>query len=108
MKCEVCGGVMVYRSTNNITHKSKWKCKECGHVQFDDYVPVELKDLPKREWNYYYFHNGAYVVRKRINGKQHHLAGFKSEDMAKKFVSLMKECDWSLDKVAEFKEACQA
>lgn len=104
--CEVCGGVMVYRSTNNVTHKSKWKCKECGHVQLNDYVPFEFKDLPKKEPKHYTYSNGRYDVKKRINGYQYYLAGFKSEDAAKKFVSLMKECDWQLDKVAEFKEAC--
>ena len=107
MKCEDCGGVMVYRSTNNITKVSKWKCKECGHIQFNDWVPTPLEELPKREPKYYSFSKGRYDVKKRINGPQVYLASFKSEDAAKKFVSLMKESGWQLDRVAEFKEACK-
>ena len=104
MKCEECGGVMVWRCTDNITRLSKWKCRDCGHLQFEDYVPVKL---PKKEPKHYTFSHGKYDVKKRINGHQYYLACFKSEDMAKKFVALMKASEWDLSRVVEFKEACQ-
>ena len=109
MKCEKCGGVMKWRCTNNITRVSKWKCSDCGHLMFDDYVPADLKKLttlPRCEPKYYTLAGGSYQVKKRINGPQLYLASFKSEEMAKKFVSLMKDCGWRLDKVSEYKEAC--
>lgn len=104
--CTECGGVMVYRSTNNITRKSKWKCKECGHVMVNDYVPVDVNALPKPEPKYYTYSKGRYDVKKRINGHQYYLACFESEAAAKKFVALMKASDWELSRVAEFKECC--
>lgn len=107
MKCERCGGALLYRSTNKVTMRSKWKCKECGHIVIDDYVPFEFKSVPRREPRHYSFNKGCYNVKKRINGHQFYLACFKSESMAKRFVALMKESDWDLTRVSEFKEACQ-
>ena len=109
MKCEVCGGVMMYRSTNKITKMTKWKCKECGHLMFDDFMHVDLKQLitPRGEPKYYSLVGNTYQVKKRINKHQYYLASFRSEDMAKRFVSLMKESQWDLARVVEFKEACK-
>ena len=107
--CEECGGVMTYRSTNNVTHKTKWKCRECGHIMFNDYVPFEFKQehREKQPPKYYSVWKNSYQVKKRINGKQWYLASFRSEAMAKKFVALMKASEWDLSRVVEFKEACQ-
>lgn len=106
--CEVCGGIMTYRSTNNVTHKTKWKCKECGHVMLNDYVPFEFKQVARPEPKYYTFYGGTYQVKKRVNGHQFYLASFKSKEAAKKFVALMKASEWDLSRVVEFKEACKA
>ena len=106
--CEECGGIMTYRSTNNVTHKTKWKCKECGHIRFDDYVPFEFKQIRKPEPKHYTCCHGRYDVKKRINGRQYYLGTFKSEALAKKFVALMKASEWDLSRVVEFREACQA
>jgi len=105
--CEECGGVMVWRCTNNITHKSKWKCRDCGHILVNDYVPIEFKQIKKPEPKHYTYNNGVYQVKKRLNGHQHYLGSFKTEDRAKKFVALMKASDWELDRVSEFKEVCR-
>ena len=104
--CNECGGVMVYRSTNNITRESKWKCKECGHIMVNGWVPTPLEKIRRPEPKYYTLSGGAYQVKKRIDGHQFYLGSFKSEKMAKKFVALMKVCDWDLERVAEFREVC--
>jgi len=97
--CTECGGVMVYRSTNNITHKSKWKCKECGHVMLNDWVPTPLEEIKSHEPRYYFWKNGAYIVKKTLNYEQIYVGSFHSEELAKKVVDGMKSVGWDKSKI---------
>ena len=99
MYCDECGGVMVWRCTDNITKLSKWKCRDCGHLQYDNYVPRSFEDLPKKEPRYYFFKNGAYIVKKTKNYEQIYVGSFHSEELAKKVVDGMKSVGWDKSKI---------
>ena len=99
--CTKCGGVMVWRSTNNITRLSKWKCRDCGHISTmvlpEPEPVVNVPVIP----NYYYQRDGKYIVRKKRNNETVYVGAFQSEDMAKEVVEGMKSVDWNKTLIPE-------
>ena len=96
--CECCGGVMMYRSTNNVTGKSKWKCRDCGHVMLNDYQPRTWKDIPTPEPNYYTCKDGKYCVSKVMGDERSYFGTFADEETAKLVVKRMKAVGWDMSK----------
>ena len=101
MYCSECGGVMVWRCTDNITRLSKWKCKECEHIT-SVYLPEPepVKIVPV-EPHYYYQKEGKFIVRKKRDNKTIYVGSFNTEEMAKKVVKGMLEVDWNKDLIPE-------
>lgn len=58
---------------------------------------VNVKNYGK---NFY----GTYTVQKTINGKFHYGGTYKTEEIAKKVVEKLNECDWDLEQLPRIKK----
>ena len=97
MYCEDCGGVMDWRCTNQITNVSKFKCRNCGHIQTGELKLKPVND-EKKEPKFYCLNNhGSWIVKKRKNNERLYAGAYSDEETAKKVVAEMVKCDWDLD-----------
>lgn len=99
MKCDVCGGALQWRSTNTRNRLGKYKCKECGHIQYmlDKWRPPEVvKIVPC----YYYVKDGKYIVRY----KSKYYASYENEETAKLVVEELKKRDWDKEQLPSIHE----
>lgn len=97
MLCEECQGKMQWRSTNTVTHLSKFKCPNCGHVQLAvvEFNPKDSKVKPR----YYYEKDGKWIVRRKHDHQHKYVGTYANEETARKVVEKMNACDWDLDEI---------
>ena len=98
MYCEKCGEPMQWRATNTVTQMAKYKCPICGNVQTELF---EKKPEYHYEPNYYFYRNGAYIVKKTTDGEPCYVGTFRTEELARKVVAKMKEYDWKPDMIPQ-------
>ena len=101
MKCDVCGGVMVWRCTNTNTRLSKWKCKGCGHIHSMVLPEPKNTGFVKPTPKYYFQDGDKFIVKKKRNYQTIYIGKFNTEEMAKKVVKGMLEVDWDKDLIPE-------
>jgi len=102
MKCEKCETVMQWRSTNQITHLSKFKCPRCGNVQIgENEVKYPVTEVIKEAKipNFYHNKNGKYIVKRRRNHQLLYAGTYANEETAQKVVEELNKCDWDLDMI---------
>lgn len=92
MYCECCGSVMQWRSTNQVTGLSKFKCLDCGNVQLGRLeVKCEIEDKRPK---FYSEKDGRWIVKRKINHEERYIASLPSEEIAQKVVEELDKVDW--------------
>ena len=100
MYCEECESKMRWRCTNKITHISKYKCPNCGHIQTEKAEIIQPVEETKKDPKYYYeTTKGTFIIRKTIDKEKVSFGTYGNEDTVKKVVSELVKCDWKLDNI---------
>ena len=112
-KCLDCGHILVKKTEEQKPLFDKDELnklnKESERIQQERLQKLRRKGARKRWFkvsgkNYAKNVHGTWAVQKMINGKNHYGGTYKTEEIAKKVVEKLNNCNWDLSQLDRIKE----